>query len=126
MSPVICTSAVLAGAVWLLMAAPGHAQDAAAGQKVFQTCRACHSDVQGRNGFGPTLYGVVGRRAGTAPGYSYSQAMTASGIVWDDATLDAFIAAPRGVVPGTKMPYGGMKDPAKRAQLIAYLKTLRP
>ena len=94
------------------------------GQQAFRVCKACHTDVQGRNGFGPSLFGVVGRKAGTLTDYSYSSAMKASGIVWDETSLDRFITAPRDTVKGTKMPYGGMKDPAKRAAILAYLKSL--
>ncbi len=116
--------AVLAG---LFLAAAAQAQDAAVseGRKAFRVCGVCHTDVKGRNGFAPSLYGVVGRRAGSLPDYRYSDAMRASGIVWDEAALDAFIAAPRDTVPGTRMPYPGMKDPARRAAIIAYLKSLK-
>ncbi len=102
----------------LIVSDPALAADA------FQVCRGCHTDVKGRNGFGASLFGVVGRRAGSLPNFHYSDAMKASGIVWDAATLDRFITSPRDAVPGTRMPFGGIKDPAKRAQIIAYLKGL--
>jgi cytochrome c len=103
-----------------------HADDAgiAAGKTAFGACRACHSVEKGKAGMGPSLYGVVGRKAGSVPGFSYSKAMTASGITWDGAALDAFMAAPQAKVPGTRMPYGGLKDAAKRQAIIEYLKTL--
>ncbi len=115
---------ILATLVMLSHAVPVHAQEVAEGQKAFRVCGGCHTDVKGHNGFGPSLYGVVGRPAGSLPDYRYSDAMRRSGIVWDDAALDAFIAAPRDTVRGTKMPYGGMKDAVKRAAVIAYLKGL--
>ena len=113
--------AIVAGIV--VVQAPSTAQTApAAGAQVFAACRACHTlDKGGRNGVGPNLHGVFGRPAGAVAGFSYSPAMKASGLKWDDRTLDAFIAAPTKKVPGTRMPIG-VADPAKRAALIAYLR----
>jgi cytochrome c len=110
---------ILAG---LCLGAPAMAQDAgAATYKTF--CAACHSvDKPPHNGVGPSLVGVVGRKAGTAPGYSYSAPLKAYGQVWTAANLDAFVLAPSKLVPGTKMTFFGVKDPAKRAGLVAYLK----
>jgi cytochrome c len=110
----------------LLMACgPAAAQDAVAGAAAFQTyCSVCHSvDKPARNKLGPSLIGVVGRQAGATPDYSYSQAMKAYGQAWTPANLDRFLAAPVQVVPNTKMGFAGVKDAAKRANLIAYLKT---
>jgi cytochrome c len=114
--------ALLAGAG---LAAPAMAQDAAAGAAAFQAqCGVCHSaDKPAKNKIGPSLLGVMGRKAGTAPGANYSAAMKAYGQVWTTANLDAFLAAPSKTVPGTNMTVAGVKDPAKRANLIAYLKT---
>jgi cytochrome c len=116
-------------ATLLLIAAvsSAHADDTvvAAGKTAFGACRACHSVEKGKIGIGPSLYGVVGRKAGSLPGFSYSKAMTASGITWDEAALDAFMAAPQAKVPGTRMPFGGLKDPVKRKAIIDYLKALR-
>ena len=107
-------------------AGPVAAQDAAAGQKAFRVhCAVCHAALAGRKGIGPSLFGVVGRTAGTEPGYNYSQANEKSGLVWDAATLDRYLKAPQQVVPGTKMTYTGLKDDAQRAALIAYLATLK-
>lgn len=106
---------------------PAHAQDAqvAAGKAAFASiCALCHTAEKGHNNIGPSLYGVVGRKAGTAPGFNYSKAMTSSGITWDADAIDVFITAPKAKVPGTKMPYAGLKDAAKRQAIIAYLKTL--
>jgi cytochrome c len=86
---------------------------------------ACHSAQPSRNLIGPSLFGVVGRPAGKIPGFSYSDANRSSGLIWDVPTLDRYLTAPRQVVPGTLMTYAGVKDPTKRADVIAYLKTLR-
>lgn len=91
----------------------------------FAVCSVCHSPEAGRNGVGPTLHGVVGRPAGAVANYTYSPAMKASGVTWDAATLDRFIASPHAVVPGTRMAYPGMRDAAKRAEIVDYLATLK-
>ena len=94
------------------------------GKSAFAVCAVCHSDTPGKAGIGPSLFGVVGRDAGTAPGFKYSAAMKAAG-KWTPEKLDAFIASPKTVVPGTTMPFGGLKDAGKRADLVAYLATLK-
>jgi cytochrome c len=98
----------------------GAAGDAAHGEKIYERCAACHSLDRDRTG--PRHCGLFGRRAGSRPGFDYSQAMRGSGIVWNDATLDRFLAAPTKVVPGTAMGYAGVDDPRDRADLVAYLK----
>lgn len=103
-------------------AAPG---DAVQGKVVFAKCMACHQVVAGKNGIGPTLFQVSGRKAGTLPGYTYSPAMKASGLVWTPAALDTYLAKPMAKVPGTKMIFMGVPNPADRANLIAYLATLK-
>jgi cytochrome c2 len=101
------------------------AQDAGPGQAVFQSqCSICHSPQKGRNMIGPSLFGVVGRTAGQVEGFHYSPANKASGLTWDEATLDRYLTSPAAVVPHTIMTYGGLKDGARRANLIAYLATL--
>lgn len=93
------------------------------GEQVFGTCRACHTlNKGGKNGLGPNMSGLFGRKAGTVPGFNYSPALKASGIVWNAQTLDQFIAAPSKKVPGTRMVIS-VSDPARRAALIGYLKT---
>ncbi|HQT79513.1 MAG TPA: cytochrome c family protein [Rhodopila sp.] len=102
------------------------AGDAAAGKSVFQNvCSICHSVNPGQNKIGPSLFGVVGRKTGSVPGYSYSAANEKADITWTEANLDKYLEAPRAMIPGTKMTYGGLKDPEKRANLIAYLATLK-
>jgi len=106
-------------------AGPAMAQGAAAGQAVFQSqCSICHSVQQGRNMVGPSLFGIVGRRAGQISGFHYSPANKNSGLTWDAATLDRYLTNPAAAVPHTIMTYGGLKDAQKRASLIAYLSTL--
>ena len=90
----------------------------------FAQCRSCHSVEPGRNGVGPTLFGVVGSKAGEVPGYNFSPALAKSGIVWDRASLDTWLAAPMKMVPGTKMVIG-QRDPEKRQAIIDYLETLK-
>jgi len=108
---------VFAGAV---SAAP----DAAAlkrGEDVYARCAACHAIEANRTG--PQHCGLFGRRAGTAPGFDgYSKAMRASGIVWDERTLNVFLQDPMKAVPGTAMGYAGVKDDKERAELIAWLR----
>ena len=100
------------------------AQDAAAGGMAFQQCAECHSPGTS-DGAGPGLKGVFGRRAGSKDGFIYSPAMKKATVVWDDSTLAAFLANPRDVVPGTSMAYAGDDDAKERADLVAYLKTLK-
>lgn len=108
-----------------IAASPAQAQDAAAGKRAFLKCAACHSIAKGApNKIGPNLFGVVGRKAGTAPGFRYSAAMKAKGasITWDAATLDKWLTRPSAVVPGTSMAFGGVPNATERASIIAYLK----
>lgn len=92
------------------------------GEKDFMVCRACHQiGPNAKNGIGPVLNGVVGRKAGTYPGYSYSAANKSSGITWTPAELQKYLDNPQKVVPGTKMAFGGIHDPKKVDDVIAYL-----
>jgi cytochrome c len=107
---------------------PGRAlaQDAAAGEKTFVVCRACHQiGPTAKNAVGPVLNGVVGRPAGTFPGYTYSAANKNSGLTWDEDTLQKYLANPQSVVKGTKMIFPGIKDPAKVKDVIAFLKSYK-
>jgi cytochrome c len=91
------------------------------------SCRTCHSMREGDNRLGPSLHGVVGRKAGTLEGFGFSTAMQQSGIVWDEKTLDAFIANPEQVVHGNAMkPFGGIDDAKQRGEIVAYLKSISP
>jgi len=108
----------LAGAATVAQAA-----DAANGEKVFRKCKACHVVDKEQNRVGPHLVGVVGREVASVDGFRYSDAMVewGAGKVWDAATLDEYLADPRGVVKGTKMAFPGLKKETDRADVIAYL-----
>jgi cytochrome c len=109
---------VLAGSI-----GAASAQDAALGEKVFLKCKACHQIGEGaKNAVGPVLNGVVGRKAGSYPDYSYSDANKNSGITWDEATLKEYLKNPRAKVPGTKMIFPGLPKDEDIANVIAYLK----
>lgn len=90
------------------------------GAAIYERCLACHTLAH--DAVGPRHCGVVGRRAGSVPGFAYSQSMLDSALTWDETTLDRFLAAPRDVVPGTLMTYAGVPDPAERRALIAWLR----
>jgi alcohol dehydrogenase (cytochrome c) len=116
--------AIITGFAMLLGQHAYAAGDVAAGKTVFDTqCSNCHTTVAGKNGFGPSLDGVVGRRAGGLGGYTYSSAMANSGLTWDATTLDQFLASSTTKVPGTLMAVS-VTDPTARANVIAYLATL--
>ena len=93
--------------------------DPANGERIYERCLACHALQYDRTG--PRHCGLFGRKAGSVPGFDYSEAMKRSGIVWDAATLDRFLANPLGTVPGTTMGYAGIADARERADLMAYL-----
>jgi cytochrome c len=117
--------AVLAATMLVASAASALAADPEAGAKVFKTqCTACHTNVPHKKLIGPSLFGVVGRKAGTED-FAYSDANKNSGITWDEATLDKYLQAPQAMVKGTKMTYAGLKNDTQRADLIAYLATLK-
>ena len=124
------------GAAAALLVVPGHGArgetaapailQAAAAPPAFATCKACHNVVKGGpNSVGPNLFGVVGAAAGTRPGYAYSTAMKAANIRWARARLDAYLEDPKAVVPGTKMVLPGIRDAAKRDEIISYLEKLK-
>lgn len=99
--------------------------DAAQGAKDFVVCKACHSPDKGVNKIGPSLFGVVGRTSGSVAGYNYSAANKSGHIVWTPQVLFTYLQNPRKFLPGTKMTYAGLADPQKRANIIAYLGTLK-
>ena len=114
-------------AAGLVLAGPAAAGDPGHGKSVFASqCGVCHSAA--RNGptiLGPTLFGVIGRPAASVKGFVYSSGMKAAGFTWGDDRLRAYLPAPRTLVPGTKMSYAGLKNPAQLDDLIAYLDTLK-
>lgn len=94
----------------------------AMGEDAFQMCGACHTIEEGApSSAGPNLYGVIGRLAGSTDGYPYSEALAASDITWDEASLDGFLADPGGFLPGTDMLAGSVRDEERRTAIIAYL-----
>ena len=118
--------AVIAGLLLAGSTTAALAADPTAGEKIFKTqCAICHSVVAGQNRIGPTLFGVVGRTAGSVPGFNYTADHKKLDVTWDPATLDKYLANPRAMVPDTSMVYAGLKNDAERADLIAYLETLK-
>lgn len=115
-------ASLLFGAGGSLSAAPAPTGDPASGNVIFARCAACHDLNTGSNRLGPTLKGVIGRKAGTAVGYTYSPALKAKGVVWSPASLDTFLAAPTRYAPGNKMAFAGLPNAKDRADLIAYLR----
>lgn len=115
LAAIACLCAVVIGDIaW--------ADDAADGKRLFNKCRACHTLEPGKTRIGPSLHGVIGRRSASLPGFNYSEAMRQANVVWDEATLDAFLEDPRAFVPGTKMTFPGLKKAAERRAVIAFLK----
>ncbi len=117
----------IAGATMMALTVQAHAEgDAAAGEKVFKKCAACHAVGDGaKNKVGPQLNGIVGRSAATVEGFKYSKALqdkASEGLVWDEASLDAFLTKPKDFVPKTKMAFAGLRKDDDRSNIIAYLK----
>jgi cytochrome c len=103
------------------------AQDAAAGEKVFVKCKVCHQVGEtAKNGVGPVLNGIVGRKAGSVAGYNYTPANRDSGLTWDEAVLKEYLKNPRAKIPGTKMVFPGLPNDADIDNIIAYLKQFGP
>lgn len=122
--PAVLTDAQKTALLSTLPAAYQHA-DLDNGQAKFALCKSCHTVVQGgSNMTGPNLWGIFGRKAGSAPGFAYSDGLKATGIVWDADKIDQWITNPRKLVPSTKMTYAGMENPKDRIDVIAYLKTV--
>jgi cytochrome c len=109
-------------AVWCCFSIPSFADgNAQNGLKVFNKCKACHDIATGANRVGPTLKGVVGRKSASVADYTYSEAMTAKNVIWDEATLAVYLPDPKAFVPGTKMAFAGLKKPEDVADIIAFL-----
>jgi cytochrome c len=98
--------------------------DATRGERLFnQQCKACHTvEKGGRNGVGPNLFGLFGRKAGTAEGFQFSEAMKSAGITWDDKAIEEYLKDPKARVPNGKMVYAGLKQQAQLDDMAAYLK----
>jgi cytochrome c len=116
-----------AAAVCVAFAGAARAGDAAHGKALFTSnCSVCHNaDKDGANKIGPNLYGVVGRAAGSHPGFNYSTAMKSAGIAWTPDKLAAYLAAPQKMLPGVKMSFAGFANPADTLDVISYLATLQ-
>ncbi|MCJ1961296.1 c-type cytochrome [Novosphingobium mangrovi (ex Hu et al. 2023)] len=120
------TSFMIAAGLLTGLSLPAEAQDAAAGRKVFTgSCAVCHGTKPGEKKMGPSLFGVVGRKAGSAEGFRFSPALAKDGRSWNPKSLDAFLANPRKEVPGTRMAYAGLRNAEQRKALVAYLATLK-
>lgn len=118
----LITLALLAGST-VMANAKG---DAKAGAAVFGRCAVCHTnDKGGGDGLGPNLFGVVGRKAASRPGYAYSPPMRKSGITWTEVNLIKWVAGPARMVPGTKMAFGGITSKKQQADVVEYLETLK-
>ena len=115
---------LLALAMLILQSMPASAQDAALGEKSFLKCKACHQIGEGaRNGVGPNLNGLIGRKSGSVEGYSYSEANKNSGLTWDEDTFREYIKNPKAKISGTKMIFAGIPKDDEIDNLIAYFKT---
>jgi cytochrome c len=120
----VFTIVAAVSAIFISSLTASAAGDQAIGQRLFARCAACHATVPGENKVGPSLAGVFGRKSGSEAGFSYSAALKAANINWDEHTLDQYLANPPADVPGTKMPVG-VPSAADRQNIIAYLQTLK-
>jgi len=118
----VALRAVLAAACLLVLLPAANAADAPA---AFNQCKACHKVEAGKNGVGPSLFGVFGAKAGAVAGFKYSDPHIKSGLVWNEANLTKYLANPKGTIPGNKMAFAGLKKPEDIKAVIDYLKTLR-
>ena len=117
---------LLAASALAVAFGPGAAMagDPAAGEKVYKKCATCHAVEEGKHKVGPSLAGVFGRQAGAADRFKYSDVMMSSGVTWDAAALDQYLAAPKEFMPGNKMAFPGLKKPEDRENVIAYIESL--
>ena len=118
-------SCILSGATVLLpLTLVAWAQgvgDPQRGAQVFAQCKVCHSLEAGKNMVGPNLHGLIGRKAGSGPGFAYSPAMKNANVTWNDDTLSKYLVDPKAFIPDDKMVFSGIKDPSKLGDLLAYL-----
>ncbi|MCA3265148.1 MAG: c-type cytochrome [Azospirillum sp.] len=123
----LLAAAVIALGLPVLTPAPAQAADAAAGEAAARRlCAACHIfTAEGRRGVGPTLFGLVGRKSGAVEGFRYSTANQNANVVWTPEVLDKYLMNPREFMPGTTMAFAGIRNETERANVIAYLQTLK-
>jgi cytochrome c len=115
---------LILAAVLAAISSQSWAQELAAGELVFKQCNICHQvGENAKNEAGPVLNGIIGRKAGTAPGFEYSPGFKSADLVWDDTSFREYIKDPKSMFPGTKMIFAGLKDARKIADLLAYLKS---
>jgi len=119
------TRLALALAFGLAIAAIPLAAGAQEAPAAFKQCAACHKVEAGKNLIGPSLAGIIGRKAGTAAGFTYSPAMVAWGQTWDEAALSKYLVNTKEFIPGNKMAFNGVKSPEDIAAIVAYLKTVK-
>src|SRR5712675_3430917 len=110
-------------ALLLSLGAPALAANAGHGEEVYRACAACHTEKP--DALGPSLKGVIGRKAGALEDYRYSNPMRRANLVWDETNLRQFLADPQGKVAGTRMPFGGLGDPRDIDDVVGYLATLK-
>jgi cytochrome c len=109
-----------------LLASQAQADDSKEGAAVFQRCAICHANTKGAPAkIGPNLFGIVGRKAGTMPDFSYSAAMKNSGITWTPDKLMAYVQHPQQIVPGNRMAFAGITSQKDAHELVEYLETLK-
>jgi cytochrome c len=113
------------GFIGAIAAGSAEAADAGHGKQLFQACAACHGQGGSGGTLGPTLVGVVGRKAGSLEDFRYSNAMKRSNLVWDDANLRAYVADPQAKIKGNRMPFSGVGSERDADDVVAYLKTLK-
>ena len=129
MKRIFTVAGLFLGSTLSSMAQDAATGDATAGAIVFKKCAACHIATEAKNKVGPSLLGVVGRKAGSVEGFKYSEAMAAKGtegMIWDEANITAYLKDPKGFVPKNKMAFAGLKEEADITNLIAYLKAPTP